>query len=96
MKEGSEQVAQRESKSCFPRLVIQMPSSLATVNLTLLLSNNTHKHSYTNQPTTATKTRPWLCSAQQARANRGMTMNALHVVLHNPGRPTERERKRQR
>lgn len=38
MKEGSEQVAERESKSCFPRLVIQMPFSLATVNLTLLHS----------------------------------------------------------
>lgn len=42
MKEGSKQVAKRESKSCLPRLVIQMPSSLATVNPTLLLFNNTN------------------------------------------------------
>lgn len=36
MKEGSEQVSERQSKSCLPRLVIQMPPSLVTVNATLL------------------------------------------------------------
>ena len=62
MKEGSEQVAGRESKNCLPRLVIQMPSSLATVNLTLLLPKNTRTDTVTqNQPTTATKTHAWLC-----------------------------------
>lgn len=44
MKEGSEQVANRESKNCLPRLVIEMPSSLATVNLTLLLFKQTQLH----------------------------------------------------
>lgn len=73
-----------------------MPSSLATVNLTLLLSNNTHKHVYTNQPTAATKTHAlWLCSEQQERAIRGMTTNELHVVLHNPRRPTDRQKEKE-
>lgn len=42
MKEGSKQVAKRESKSHLPRLVTQTPSSLGTVNLTLLLFNYTN------------------------------------------------------
>lgn len=96
MKEGSEQVAERESKSCLPRLVIQMPSSLATVNLILLLPNNTHKHSCTNQPNGATKTHAWLCSEQQERASSGRATKELHVVLHNPRRPADRQNDRGR
>lgn len=90
MKEGSEQVAKRESKSCLPRLVIQMPSSLTMVNLSLLLSDNTHKPAHY-----ATKSHARLCSEQQERANRGMTTSELHVVLHNPRRRPDRERERE-
>lgn len=93
MKEGSEQVAARESKSCLPRLVIKTPSSLATVNLTLLLTTHTtQQHSAAHS---SYKACVWLCSEEQERANRGMTMNELHV-LHNPRRATDTPTKRVR
>lgn len=64
-----------------------MPSSLTTLNVTHLVSNNTH---------TVTQTIPIQLQrlmhgsvVDNERANRGMTMNKLHVVLHNPRRPTD-------
>lgn len=88
MKEGSEEVAETESKSCLPRMVTQMPPSLATVNLTLLLS---HKQRQTNLPATDTVQRVVHGSfVTNKREGKQRHYNELHVVLQSPRRPTDR------
>lgn len=85
MKEGSKQVAKRESKSCLSRLVIQMPSSLATVNPTLLLFNNTNTVTQTSPLQLQRFTLGSVVSNKRGQTKAWLRMNYIYFCITPEG-----------